>query len=169
MDKGTKMRTFAEHVEPKTLEEICDMPLHEANMQLDMNEGAADAALNFVVDQGIKATKFLFKYSVIGAKLGTEGGKKATELLKNRYSKQSRADRKKNKAKGKAERLTALRKSKEELFDARNQIERERERLGEISADEKALNKAKIAQAKKQLDSAYKEVEKGIKKLRGIK
>jgi len=62
-----------------------------------------------------------------------------------------------------------LRKSKEELFDARNQIERERKRLGEISADEKALNKAKIAQAKKQLDSAYKEVEKGIKKLRGIK
>ena len=65
MDKGTKMRTFAEHVEPKTLEEICNMPLHEANMQLDMNEGAADAALNFVVDQGIKATKGLFKNTVV--------------------------------------------------------------------------------------------------------
>jgi len=169
MDKGPKMRTFSEHVEPKTLEEICDMPLHEANMQLDMNEGAADAALNFVIDQGIKVTKALFKYSVIGAKLGTKGGKKATELLKKRYSKQSRADRKRDKAQGQADRLTDLRRAKEDLYDAKNRIELERTRLGDIAADEKAMNKAKIAKAKKELDAAYKEVQKGIKKLRGIK
>tara|TARA_Y100000385_G_scaffold246686_1_gene266174 strand:+ start:340 stop:849 length:510 start_codon:yes stop_codon:yes gene_type:complete len=169
MDKGTKMRTFAEHVEVKTLEEICDMPLHEANMQLDMNEGAADAALNFVVDQGIKVTKGLFKYGSIVAKLGAKGAVKGGKGLKQYFSKQEVADRKRAKAMKKADRLTKLRMSKEDLFAARERIELERKRLGEISADEKALNKAKIAQAKKELDSAYKEVEKGIKKLRGIK
>ena len=51
MDKGTKMRTFAEHVEPKTLEEICDMPLHEANMQLQ-NEELGKVA-EFVVGQTV--------------------------------------------------------------------------------------------------------------------
>lgn len=169
MDKQPKMKTFNDYTQPKSLEEILEMPLHEANMQLDMNEGAADAALNFVVDQGIKVTKGLFKYGSIVAKLVAKGAVKGGKGLQQYFSKQAVADRKRAKAMKKADRLTRLRMSKEDLFDARARIEAERKRLGEISADEKALNKVKIAQAKKELDSAYKEVEKGIKKLRGIK
>ena len=147
MDKGTKMRTFAEHIEPKTLDEILDMPLHEATMQLDMNEGAAEAALIVVIDQGVKAAK----------------------KLKSRYSKQNVANRKRDKAQSKADKLTDLRRAKEDLFAAKETIEFEKNRLSNIAADEKAMKKAQIAKATKELDKAYKEVLKGLKKLKGVK
>ena len=123
----------------------------------------------FLSSLGSFLTRGLFKYGSILAKLGSKGAVKGGKGLQQYFSKQAVADRKRAKAMKKADRLTKLRMSKEDLFDARSRIEAERKRLGEISADEKALNKAKIAQAKKELDSAYKEVEKGIKKLRGIK
>jgi len=169
MDKQPKIKTFNEYTQPKSLEEILEMPLHEANMQLDMNEGLGDSILNFVVDQGIKAVKGIVKYSIAGAKLGGKGGQAAAKAIKKRYSKQARADRKRDKAQSKADRLTDLRRAKEDLFDARKTIAIEKERLEKISADEKALNKAKIEKAKKELNKLSKDIEKGIKKLRGVK
>jgi|TARA_B110000495_G_C23024823_1_gene608747 hypothetical protein len=169
MDKGTKMRTFAEHIEPKTLDEILDMPLHEATMQLDMNEGAAEAALIVVIDQGVKAVSGLLKYGTMAAKFGGKQGVKAAKKLKSRYSKQNVANRKRDKALSKAEKLTDLRRAKEDLFAAKETIEFEKNRLSNIAADEKAMKKAQIAKATKELDKAYKEVLKGLKKLKGVK
>jgi len=69
----------------------------------------------------------------------------------------------------KAKRLSQLRMSKEDILDAKQRIKDEQDRLNQISADEKALNKRKIDDAKKKLSDAAKELDKQLKGFKKVK
>ena len=69
----------------------------------------------------------------------------------------------------KADKLTRLRMSKEDMIAARQRIADEQKRLADISADEKALNKAKVDQAKRELQKADKALRKQLDKLKRVK
>jgi len=169
MDKGTKMRTFEEHIKPKNLEEICDMPLHEANMQLQ-NEELGKVA-EFVVGQTVNLLVQLTKLSVeLGAMAGKamwpsvkSSGKKVINVsfdkakkLAHSFTKLGKEQKKAAKELKKAKGVEALRKARIELLDAKTRIETEKMAFKQISKADKALDKRRYDRLNKQLNASDK-------------
>lgn len=166
MDKKPKMKSFNEYTEPKTLEEILEMDENKANMHLTMLE---EDALLMVVDKAYKAVELATKAGIFMGKLAVKGIVKGGKALSVRYAKQAIADRKRAKVMKKADKLTRLRMAKDDILDAKQRIKDEKDRLNQIAADERALNKAKIKAAKDQLDKAAKELDKQLQSFKKVK
>ena len=166
MDKKPKMKSFNEYTEPKTLDEILEMDENKANMHLSQLD--EDVAMK-IVGGALKAIEMAAKATYVVGKLAGAGIVKGGKALMQRYAKQAVADRRKAKLTKKKERLVALRTSKEDILDAKQRIKDEQDRLNQISADEKALNKRKIEDAKKKLSDAMKELDKQLKAFKKVK
>lgn len=166
MDKKSKIISFNEYTEPKTLEEILEMDENKAMMHLQqLDEDVLDKIVGKAIDLVGYAAKATFFVGKLAAKGIVAGGR----ALMKRYNAQARADRKRAKMMKKADKLTRLRMSKEDMIDARQRIADEQKRLADISADEKALNKAKIDQAKRELQKADKALKQQLDKLKRVK
>ena len=160
------MKSFNEYTEPKTLEEILEMDENKANMHLSQLD--EDVAMK-IVGGALKAIEMAAKATSVGGKFAGAGIVKGGKALMQRYAKQAIADRKRAKAMKKADRLTRLRMSRDDILDAKHRIKDEQDRLNQISADEKALNKRKIEDAKKKLSDAMKELDKQLKAFKKVK
>lgn len=166
MDKKSKMKSFNEYTEPKTLDEILEMDENKANMHLSQLD--EDVAMK-IVGSALKAIEMAAKATYVVGKLAGAGIVKGGKALMQRYAKQAVADRRKAKLTKKKERLVALRTAKEDILDAKQRIKDEQDRLNQIAADEKALNKRKIDDAKKKLSAAAKELDKQLKGFKKVK
>ena len=166
MDKKPKMKSFNEYTEPKTLDEILEMDENKANMHLSQLD--EDVAMK-IVGSAIKAIELAAKATYAVGKLAGAGIVKGGKALMQRYAKQAIADRKRAKVMKKAKRLSKLRMSKEDILDAKQRIKDEQDRLNQIAADEKALNKRKIEDAKKKLSDAAKELDKQLQSFKKVK
>ena len=166
MDKKSKIISFNEYTEPKSLEEILEMDDNKAMMHLQQLD---ESAIDQIIGKAIDAVAFTAKATFFVGKLAAKGIVAGGRALMKRYNAQARADRKRAKMMKKADKLTRLRMSKEDMIDARQRIADEQKRLADISADEKALNKAKINKAKKELEKADKALKQQLDKLKRVK
>jgi hypothetical protein len=160
------MKSFSEYTEPKTLDEILEMDENKANMHLSQLD--EDIAIK-IVSKALQAVELAAKATYFVGKLAGAGIVKGGKALMQRYAKQAVADRKKAKLTKKKERLVALRTAKEDILAAKERIKDEQDRLNQIAADEKALNKRKIEDAKKKLSDAAKELDKQLKGFKKVK
>ena len=166
MDKKSKIVSFNEYTEPKSLDEILEMDENKAMMHLQQLD---ESAIDTIIGKAIDAVAFTAKATFFVGKLAAKGIVAGGKALMRRYNAQARADRKRAKMMKKADKLTRLRMSKEDMIDARQRIADEQKRLADISADEKALNRAKINQAKKELQKADKALKQQLDKLKRVK
>lgn len=160
------MKSFSEYTEPKTLDQILEMDENKANMHLSQLD--EDVAIK-IVSSALKAIETAAKATYFVGKLAGAGIVKGGKALMQRYAKQAVADRKRAKLMKKADRLTRLRMSKDDILAAKERIKDEQDRLNQISADEKALNKRKIEDAKKKLSAAAKELDKQLQGFKKVK
>jgi hypothetical protein len=142
------------------------MDENKANMHLSQLD--EDIAIK-IVSKALQAVELAAKATYFVGKLAGAGIVKGGKALMQRYAKQAVADRKKAKLTKKKERLVALRTAKEDILAAKERIKDEQDRLNQIAADEKALNKRKIEDAKKKLSDAAKELDKQLKGFKKVK